>query len=131
MSKVTQARISGVNIPVRKRLFVSLSYIYGIGRTNALDICKALDLNHKTRTEDLSEEDLNRLRKHIDANYKIEGVLRGEIASNIKHLISIGCYRGMRHRKGLPVRGQRTRTNARTRKGRKSSPIAGKKKVAK
>lgn len=128
---ISHARISGVNIPVEKQLYISLSRLYGIGRVNSLDICRDINIDPYIRVKQLDEAQINDIRKHIDANYKVEGDLRGEVTSNIKHLISIGCYRGIRHRRGLPVHGQRTKTNARTRKGKKSGPVAAKKKVAK
>ena len=122
------ARIAGVNIPTSKRVVVALSYIFGIGPNNAKDICKALDISQDIRVNALTDEQTLKLREHIDANYKVEGELRREQAMNIKRLMDLGCYRGLRHRKGLPVRGQGTQTNARTRKG-KAVPIAGKKKA--
>lgn len=124
-------RLFGVNIPARKKIRAGLPLIYGIGKHNVFNICFDLQINPDGRMYELSESELDRLRKHVESNVKVEGTLRSEVSSNIKRLISIGCYRGQRHKKGLPVRGQRTRTNARTRKGRKSSPITGKKKVAK
>ena len=127
------ARIAGVDIPPQKRVVISLMYIHGIGRTTAEKIAKAANLNTETRTKDLSEEEVARLRQIVDrmASAKdilIEGDLRREIAMNIKRLTEIGSYRGQRHRRGLPVRGQRTRTNARSRRGPKRA-VAGKKKV--
>ena len=124
------ARISGVDIPREKRLEISLTYIFGIGRTRAQQIIAATDLNADTRVRDLTDEEVVRLRSYIDANFKVEGDLRRDIAQDIKRKMEIGCYEGMRHRKGLPVHGQRTHTNARTRKGPKKT-VAGKKKVRK
>ena len=121
------ARISGVDLPREKRVEIGLTYIYGIGRTSADQILKAADVNPDTRVRDLTDDEVRRLSDIINADYTVEGDLRREIAMNIKRLQEIGCYRGLRHRKGLPVRGQRTKTNARTRKG-KATPIAGKKK---
>ena len=121
------ARISGVDLPREKRVEIGLTYIYGIGRKSANDILKAANINPDTRVKDLSEADEAALRDIIDKNYTIEGDLRRELAMNIKRLTEIGCYRGIRHRRGLPVRGQRTKTNARTRKGPKKT-IANKKK---
>ena len=124
------ARIAGVNIPVKKRVIIALRYIYGIGPVNAVAIAKAVGIPESRRVSELTEDEINKIREEIDRNYKVEGDLRREVAQNIKRLQDINCYRGLRHRKGLPVRGQRTRTNARTRKG-KAVPIAGKKKVTK
>ena len=121
------ARISGVDLPKDKRVEIGLTYIYGIGRQTAVTILKETGVNPDTRVKDLSEEDVAKLRDYIDKNYDVEGDLRRHTALNIKRLIEIGCYRGVRHRKGLPVRGQRTKTNARTRKGPKRT-IANKKK---
>ena len=121
------ARIAGVDLPRDKRVEIGLTYIYGIGRKSACDILAATGVNPDTRVRDLTEDDLSKLREHIDHNYKVEGDLRREVAMDIKTLIEIGCYRGLRHRKGLPVRGQRSKTNARTRKGPKKT-IANKKK---
>ena len=121
------ARISGVDLPKNKRVEIGLTYIYGIGRQTATDILKATGVNPDTRVKDLAEEDVAKLRDYIGANYTVEGDLRRETALNIKRLVEIGCYRGVRHRKGLPVRGQRTKTNARTRKGPVKT-IANKKK---
>jgi small subunit ribosomal protein S13 len=123
------ARISGVDIPRDKHVRISLRYIYGIGPTRAMQICEKTRINPATRVRDLTEEELARLREVIDREHKVEGDLRREINLNIKRLIEIGCYRGLRHRRGLPVRGQRTRTNARTRKGPKKT-VAGRKKAA-
>lgn len=121
------ARISGVDLPREKRIEIALTYIYGIGRKTASDIIAATGVNPDVRVKDLSEDDVSKLRDYIDKNLKIEGDLRRETAFDIKRLIEIGCYRGVRHRKGLPVRGQRSKTNARTRKGPKKT-IANKKK---
>ena len=120
------ARIAGVDLP-NKHVDIALSYIYGIGRSSALEICEKAKIDPMRRINDLSQEELASLRHLIDNDYKVEGRLRTEIALNIKRLMDIGCYRGLRHRKGLPLRGQRTRTNARTRKGKKKT-VAGKKK---
>ncbi|HHW03509.1 MAG TPA: 30S ribosomal protein S13 [Thermoanaerobacterales bacterium] len=111
------ARIAGVDLPREKRVEVALTYIYGIGLSRSREILKEADVNPDTRVKDLAEREITRLREIIEKNYKVEGDLRREVALNIKRLVEIGCYRGIRHRKGLPVRGQRTRTNARTRKG--------------
>jgi small subunit ribosomal protein S13 len=124
------ARISGVDIPREKRLEISLTYIYGIGRTTAQQICTAADLDVDTRVRDLTEEEVARIRNYVDANLKVEGDLRRDVAQDIKRKMEIGSYQGVRHRRGLPVRGQRTHTNARTRKGPKKT-VAGKKKVRK
>ncbi|MFR8011028.1 MAG: 30S ribosomal protein S13 [Clostridia bacterium] len=121
------ARISGVDLPRDKRVEIGLTYIFGIGRKTASDIIKATGVNPDTRVKDLSEEDVSKLRDYIDKNIRVEGDLRRDTAFDIKRLIEIGCYRGIRHRKGLPVRGQRSKTNARTRKGPKKT-IANKKK---
>ena len=121
------ARIAGVDLPKNKRIEIGLTYIYGIGRQTATNILKATGVNPDVRVKDLAEEDVAKLRDYIDANYTVEGDLRREVALNIKRLVEIGCYRGVRHRKGLPVRGQRTKTNARTRKGPVKT-IANKKK---
>ena len=122
------ARIAGVDIPREKRLEISLTYIFGIGRTSAQKICAETGLDPNTRTRDLTEEEVDRVRKWVDAHLEVEGDLRRNIAQDIKRKIEIGCYQGIRHRKGLPVRGQRTHTNARTRKGPKKT-VAGKKKA--
>lgn len=111
------ARIAGVDLPRDKRVEVGLTYIYGIGRSSARKILAQRGLNPDTRVKNLTEEEVNKLREIIEKNYQVEGDLRREVAMNIKRLIEIGCYRGLRHRRGLPVHGQRTRTNARTRKG--------------
>ena len=121
------ARISGVDLPREKRVELGLTYIYGIGRTSADQILKAADVNPDTRVRDLTDDEVRRLSDIINADYTVEGDLRREIAMNIKRLQEIGCYRGIRHRKGLPVRGQKTKTNARTRKGPKKT-VANKKK---
>ena len=121
------ARISGVDLPRDKRIEIALTYIYGIGRKTASDIIAATGINPDTRVKDITEDDVSKLREYIDRNVKVEGDLRRETAFDIKRLIEIGCYRGVRHRKGLPVRGQRSKTNARTRKGPKKT-IANKKK---
>jgi small subunit ribosomal protein S13 len=124
------ARIAGVDIPREKRLEISLTYIYGIGRTTAQLICDQADMSRDTRVRDLTEEEVSRLRNFIDQNVKVEGDLRREISQNIKRKMEIGNYEGLRHRRGLPVHGQRTRTNARTRKGPKKT-VAGKKRARK
>ena len=121
------ARISGVDLPREKRVEIGLTYIYGIGRTSADQILKAADVNPDTRVRDLTDDEVRRLSDIINADYTVEGDLRREIAMNIKRLQEIGCYRGIRHRKGLPVRGQKTKTNARTRKGPKKT-VSNKKK---
>ena len=121
------ARIAGVDLPKDKRVEIGLTYIFGIGRKTAQQILEATGVNPDTRVKDLSEDDVSKLREYIDHNVHVEGDLRREVALNIKRLVEIGCYRGVRHRKGLPVRGQRTKTNARTRKGPKKT-IANKKK---
>ena len=124
------ARIAGVNVPSNKRVLISLRYIYGIGPTKAQAICTSLGISEDKRVNQLSDDEVLKIRELIDRDYRVEGDLRREVAMNIKRLIDLGCYRGLRHRKGLPVRGQRTHTNARTRKG-KAVAIAGKKKVTK
>ncbi|EHM09765.1 30S ribosomal protein S13 [Thermanaerovibrio velox DSM 12556] len=124
------ARIAGVDLPREKRIEIALTYIYGIGLTTSRRILAATGVNPDTRTKDLTDEEAQRIRNEIENNYKVEGDLRREVAMNIKRLMDIGCYRGLRHRLGLPVRGQRTRTNARTRKGPKRT-VAGKKKAVK
>ena len=121
------ARIAGVDLPKDKRVEIGLTYIFGIGRKTAQQILEATGVNPDTRVKDLTEDDVSKLREYIDHNVHVEGDLRREVALNIKRLVEIGCYRGVRHRKGLPVRGQRTKTNARTRKGPKKT-IANKKK---
>jgi len=122
------ARIAGVDIPNDKRLIVSLTYIFGIGPTSAKRICDKTGLDPSRRVKDLNEEESIKIRNVIENDFKVEGALRGEIRENIKRLMDIGSYRGQRHKRGLPVRGQRTSTNARTRKGPKQRPGAGKKK---
>ena len=121
------ARIAGVDLPKDKRVEIGLTYIFGIGRKTAQQILEATGVNPDTRVKDLTEDDVSKLREYIDHNVHVEGDPRREVALNIKRLVEIGCYRGVRHRKGLPVRGQRTKTNARTRKGPKKT-IANKKK---
>ncbi len=125
------ARIAGLDIPRNKKVEVSISYIYGIGRSNGADIIKKANVNPATRVRDLTEEEVNRIREVVEREYRVEGDLRREIQLNIKRLMDIGCYRGLRHRKGMPLRGQRTRTNARTRRGRRGQAIGIKKKTAK
>lgn len=120
------ARIAGVDLPRGKRIEIALTYIFGIGPTRAKEILEACGVDPNRRAQDLDDDDVNRLRRQIEGNYKVEGALRTERSMNIKRLMDIGCYRGLRHRRGLPVRGQRTSTNARTHKGKKRS-IAGKK----
>ncbi|MBJ57584.1 MAG: 30S ribosomal protein S13 [Rickettsiales bacterium] len=122
------ARIAGVNIPSGKRIEIALTYIFGIGPTRAKKICTEINIDESKRVNSLTEEELGKIRDLIEKNFTVEGDLRRENAMNLKRLIDLGCYRGLRHRKGLPVRGQRTNTNARTRKG-KARPIAGKKKA--
>ena len=124
------ARISGVDLPKEKRVEIALTYIYGIGRNVADEIIKATGVSPDTRVKDLTEADVGKLRDYIDHNLKVEGDLRREVSMNIKRLMEIGCYRGLRHRRGLPVRGQNTKQNARTRKGPKRQ-VVGKKKAAK
>jgi small subunit ribosomal protein S13 len=124
------ARIAGVNIPTNKRVVIALQYIYGIGQTKAREICTKVAIPDQKRVSQLSDDEVLRIREVIDHDYQVEGDLRREVAMNIKRLMDLGCYRGLRHRKGLPVRGQRTHTNARTRKG-KARPIAGKKQATK
>jgi small subunit ribosomal protein S13 len=124
------ARLVGVDLPREKRLEVALTYIYGIGRTRAAETLEATGVSPDLRVKDLSDEDLIKLREWLEANYKIEGDLRREVAADIRRKVEIGCYQGLRHRRGLPVRGQRTHTNARTRKGPKKT-VAGKKKAGK
>ena len=124
------ARIAGVNIPTNKRVQISLRYIFGIGPKNAVEICEKLGIPDDRRVNQLTDEEILRIREMIDREYRVEGDLRREVAMNIKRLMDMACYRGLRHRRGLPVRGQRTHTNARTRKG-KAVAIAGKKKVTK
>ena len=124
------ARIAGVDIPREKRLEVSLTYIFGVGRTTAQKVCDETQMSRDTRVRDLTEEEVARLRTYIDQNLEVEGDLRRDISQNIKRKMEIGSYQGLRHRRGLPVHGQRTRTNARTRKGPKKR-VAGKKKARK
>ena len=124
------ARISGVDIPREKRLVVSLTYIFGIGPAIAQTLCEAVGIDPSTRVRDLTDEEVNKIRGWVDAQLKVEGDLRREVSQDIKRKMEIGCYQGLRHRRGLPVRGQRTHTNARTRKGPKKT-VAGKKKVRK
>jgi small subunit ribosomal protein S13 len=123
------ARIAGIDIPREKRVEVALTYIYGIGLSSSQKILKQTNVNPDTRVRDLTEDQVNRLREVIDRTYKVEGDLRREVALNIKRLVEIGSYRGMRHRRNLPVRGQRTKTNARTRKGPRKGAVAKKKTV--
>ena len=124
------ARLAGVDLPREKRMEIALTYIYGIGKTRAQQTLSATGVSPDLRVRDLSDEDLVRLRDHIDTNYRVEGDLRREVAADIRRKVEIGCYAGIRHRRGLPVHGQRTRTNARTRKGPKRT-VAGKKKPGK
>ena len=121
------ARIAGVNIPTNKRVEIALTYIFGIGRAKALEICRTVGLPRERRVSELAEAEVIHIRETIDSSYVVEGDLRRSTAMNIKRMMDMGCYRGLRHRRGLPVRGQRTHTNARTRKG-PARPIAGKKK---
>ena len=125
------ARIAGVDIPRNKKIEIAISYIYGIGRSNGAVILKKANVNPEIRVRDMTEEEVGRIREVVDREYRVEGDLRREIQLNIKRLMDIGCYRGLRHRKGMPVRGQRTRTNARTRRGRRGQAIGIKKKTAK
>ena len=124
------ARIAGVDLPRGKRVDIALTYIYGIGRATALQILSTTGVNWERNIDDLSADEVNEIRKELEQNYKVEGDLRREVSLNIKRLVEIGCYRGVRHRRGLPVRGQNTKQNARTRKGPKKT-IAGKKKATK
>ena len=124
------ARISGVDVPREKRLEIALTYIFGVGKTTAQKLCDDTGISRNTRVRDLTEEEVSRLRAAIDVGVKVEGDLRREVSQNIKRKMEIGCYAGLRHRRGLPVHGQRTRTNARTRKGPKKT-VAGKKKARK
>jgi small subunit ribosomal protein S13 len=124
------ARIAGIDLPKQKRGIISLTYIYGIGRSKATEILDRVGVDHDKKVQDWTDEEVTELRKLIDEEFKVEGALRSEVNGDIRRLIEIGSYRGVRHRKGLPVRGQRTQTNARTRKGRKKT-VAGKKKVTK
>lgn len=121
------ARIAGVNIPTHKRVPIALTYIHGIGPSTARQICEATGIDQARRVNELSDSEVVQIREHIDANLQVEGDLRRDVQMNIKRLMDLGCYRGLRHRRNLPVRGQRTHTNARTRKG-PAKPIAGKKK---
>ncbi len=125
------ARIAGVDIPRNKKVGISITYIYGIGRSNGADILRKAHVNPEARVRDLTEEEVGRIREVVDREYRVEGDLRREVQLNIKRLMDIGCYRGLRHRRGMPVRGQRTRTNARTRRGRKGQAIGIKKKAKK
>jgi small subunit ribosomal protein S13 len=124
------ARIAGVDLPRDKRVEVGLTYIFGVGRSRAHDACSSLGIDPSTKVRDLTDDEVTRLRQFLDANYRVEGDLRREVAQNIKRKVEIGSYQGVRHRRGLPVNGQRTHTNARTRKGPRQA-IAGKKKAAK
>ena len=124
------ARISGVDIPREKRLEISLTYIFGVGRTRSKEICEGVGISPNTRVRDLTEDEVAQLRAYVESNLKVEGDLRREVAADIKRKVEIGSYEGLRHRRGLPVRGQRTRTNARTRKGPKKT-VAGRKKARK
>ena len=117
------ARIAGVDLPRRKRIEIGMTYIYGIGKTTSQNILSRLKIDPNTSTDDLTEEQINDIRKVLDSDYKVEGELRTQVSMNIKRLMDLGCYRGLRHRKSLPVRGQRTSTNARTRKGPKRSAV--------
>ena len=117
------ARIAGVDLPRNKRIEIGMTYIYGIGKTSSQNILSKLNIDPNTKTDDLTEEQINDIRKAIDSEHKVEGELRTQISMNIKRLMDLGCYRGLRHRKSLPVRGQRTSTNARTRKGPKRSAV--------
>jgi small subunit ribosomal protein S13 len=121
------ARIAGVDLPTRKRVVIGLTYIFGIGRTKAVEILAKAGIDQSVRTDDLTENEVRTIRNILDAEYKVEGDLRREVALNIKRLMDLGCYRGLRHRKSLPCRGQRTRTNARTRKGPRRAAIKKKK----
>ncbi|MGN9776266.1 30S ribosomal protein S13 [Micromonospora sp. H33] len=124
------ARLAGVDLPREKRMEIALTYIFGVGRTRALETLAATGISPDKRVRDLTDEELVQLRTHIEGNYKVEGDLRREVAADIRRKVEIGCYAGIRHRRGLPVRGQRTKTNARTRKGPKRT-VAGKKKPGK
>jgi small subunit ribosomal protein S13 len=125
------ARIAGINIPLNKRVEIGLTYIYGIGRPTSNEILAALGIESDRKVRDLTDDEVSKLRDIIDRDYMVEGDLRRERSQNIKRLMEIGCYRGLRHRRGLPVRGQNTKTNARTRKGPKRMQVAGKKKAGK
>lgn len=122
------ARIAGIDLPRNKRIEVALTYIYGIGRSTAQDILDKAEVDRNTKSDQLTEEEITRIRRLIDSEYKVEGDLRAEVSMNIKRLMDLGCYRGLRHRRGLPVHGQRTHTNARTRKGPRRSMIGRRKK---
>jgi small subunit ribosomal protein S13 len=124
------ARIAGIDLPRDKRVEVGLTYIFGVGRSHSREACDALEIDRDTKIRDLTEDEVGRIRQYIDANFRVEGDLRREVSQNIKRKVEIGTYQGIRHRRGLPVRGQRTHTNARTRKGPRRA-IAGKKKVGK
>ncbi|OFW65437.1 MAG: 30S ribosomal protein S13 [Actinobacteria bacterium RBG_16_68_21] len=124
------ARISGVDLPRDKRVEIGLTYIFGMGKSRTRDVCLALEIDPDTKVRDLTDDEVSKIRQYIDANFRVEGDLRREVAQNIKRKVEIGTYQGNRHRRGLPVRGQRTHTNARTRKGPRRA-IAGKKKVTK
>ncbi|MDP3047179.1 MAG: 30S ribosomal protein S13 [Chloroflexota bacterium] len=123
------ARIAGVDIPREKRVEISLRYLYGIGPTNSRDVLRKARVNPDTRVKDLTEEEVNRIREIVDKGYKVEGDLRREVNLNIKRMVEIGCYRGVRHRRNLPVHGQRTRTNARTKRGARKT-VAGRRKAS-
>jgi len=125
------ARIAGVNIPLNKRVEIGMTYVYGIGRSTSNEMLAKLGISPDTYVRDLTEDEVSRLRDLIDEDYTVEGDLRRERSQNVKRLMEIGCYRGLRHRRGLPVRGQKTKTNARTRKGPKRMSVAGKKKAGK
>ncbi len=125
------ARIAGVNIPLNKRIEIGMTYVYGIGRSTSNEMLAKLGISPDTYVRDLTEDEVTKLRDLIDSDYVVEGDLRRERSQNIKRLMEIGCYRGLRHRRGLPVRGQKTKTNARTRKGPKRMQVAGKKKAGK
>ena len=122
------ARIAGIDLPRNKRIEIALTYIYGIGRTTSQQILQQANIGFDTKSDDLTESEINTIRQIIDSNYKVEGDLRTEVSMNIKRLMDLGCYRGLRHRRGLPVRGQRTHTNARIRKGPRRSVIGKRKK---
>ena len=124
------ARLAGVDLPREKRMEIALTYIFGIGRSRSKELLAATEISPDLRVKDLTDDDLAKLRDHIETNYKVEGDLRREVAADIRRKMEIGCYEGLRHRRGLPVRGQRTKTNARTRKGPKKT-VAGKKKAGK
>lgn len=125
------ARIAGVDIPRSKKIEIAITYLYGVGRSNGMDILRKAHVNPERRVRDLTEEEVGRIREVVDREYRVEGDLRREVQLNIKRLMDIGCYRGLRHRRGMPLRGQRTRTNARTRRGRKGQAIGIKKKTKK